>query len=290
MKKKKNDIDFYLVLGIIAIFIFILPYIFAVIAIVLLIKFIKDQINQSRLYNRLYNRENCLQIIGHLECLNENLTNKILFGENIVSLAKTDVSFENMRKLYKKIFQSIKIRYDGGNLKFDNTDRDTLKKYNIEYSCTPLIIRFLPKEEREIVFYVFPETILSFAEGEKKVVFIGAYNFSLLNIWYEPITYSLEAVVEEKSRNPIEYYYEYNPVPDAEIVSCDWLVKNMDGSRSFKGGLLPEHNPLIFQLKYAKVNYQFGQLLEVVEYSNYNTATQFVNSYVKYSKLKTEEK
>lgn len=234
---------------------------------------------------KFYNRENCLSKIGRRDLLNQELTNKILLRQGIVKLGQDRINLDNIRSVYENILKSVEVKFCNKALKIDNVSRNPFLEYNIQYGCKPLVLRFANRQKRGLVFYVFPETVLAFAEGVERKVFIGAYDLRALRIDCAPVIYPFNVIVAEKTKNPIEYYYRYSPVPDAQIAYCDWTIKNLDGSRSFKGGLLPEHNPLKFELRYARVQYNFGQLSTIVEYSNYSEVKRFTESYIKYLRI-----
>ena len=132
-----------------------------------------------------------------------------------------------------------------------------------------MAIRFTDENDGGYVFYAFPETVLAFVEGPEQVVFLAAYHPSALKITCNPASHRVQKVVQEKTQNPIRYYDKFNPIRDAEIISSQWKEVNKDGSRSFKGGLLPEHNPITYTLKYGKVVYKFGAVSAANAYSRF---------------------
>ena len=281
MSKRKNDDCSSSLLGIGAVILVvvalikaILPVLLGVLGIFLLYKLFA----YIGLVTVFYNRENGLNIIGSKHLLNHELTNKILAGQH-VEVGNNSENLNEMCELYNQIIKS-KIVDCKEKHKIDGEGRKLFSRNNIYCCCQPLaVIRYLAYKNKGYVFYVFPETILVFAEGSENCVFIGAYSLSLLNISYGMAVHSFDVVVEERTKYNIEYYYSYSPVPDAKIVHCDWAITNMDGSRSFKGGLLSANNPLQFELGYAEVTYQIGNLKSKIQYSNYSASVQFINKY-----------
>ena len=255
-----------------------LPYILIAVGIVFLIYLINNLADTLRFYNR----DNCRAKIGGYNFADSKLTANILSTQGTKIVGKKDSNFEVVRNLYKKTFKSVDIKFKDKEIEIDNTYYDSFKKYNIVCKCEPIVFKFPEPKNRKIVFYVFPETVLAFAEGKICKVFIGAYTSKLFNFSCEPVIHQSKAVVYEKSKNQIEYYYKFNPVSDAEIVHCEWTVKNIDGSRSFRGGLLPENNPLKFDLRYMRIKFKIGQLSATVEYSNYNSSKRFEEEYKTY--------
>ena len=254
-----------------------LPYIFPAIILFLCVLLFIDIFSAVKFYNR----KRLIKELGGSGCYFEDLSNKISRKEPVVF--SSNEIFNQLYTFYAETLLSRDVKYKEGNLKIDSTGKVLFDKYNIVYKKSPITVRFILRKRRGVVFYIFPNAILAFAEGPFKKAFIGAYSLNLLNISYTRSIHPCNVVVDERTKNPIEYYYKYNPVPDSDIHYCDWTVKNLDGSRSFKGGLLPEHNPLIFELKYAQIKYEFGSMNAVVIYSNHSAAKQFVEGYLTYT-------
>ncbi|MBR2320533.1 MAG: hypothetical protein IKA57_00180 [Clostridia bacterium] len=274
MSKQTNYTSFPLLLLVIVLIpiIFILKYILPLLPIVYLIWVLG-----------YYNRKNCQIKINLPHLLDEELTKKILAKQGVVEIGSKDEKLKKIRISYENTLKSNAInKCKNSKFKIDNISKKPFQKYHIKCLCKPLILRFARTKRRGFVFYVFPKTILAFVEGPEAKVFIGAYNPQALSLCFNDTIYPFSVVVHERTKNPIHEYYSYNPIPDAPIIACDWSVTNADGSRSFRGGLLPEHNPLNFELKYMQVNYIFGQLSTTIDYSNYEETKKFANSLTTY--------
>ncbi|MBE5744418.1 MAG: hypothetical protein E7358_06925 [Clostridiales bacterium] len=286
MSKKNSGIDAAIggVLLMLILSSIIVPYIlivFGIVILILIIKKITKIVKAKKEENNFFNRDNCIQKIGGIQYLNKELTNKILFRQGVVSLTCDNEANNHVNKLLKKSFDSRVVNTDSYNTSVSATYKKSIVAYKINSDAYPIAFRFLFEKSREIVFYMFSDVILAFAENEKRTNFIGAYDLGLLKVDCQADYVRKTRVVYDKSKEEISNYYRYNPIVDAEIYSCDWTVKNLDGSRSFKGGLLPEHNPLIFILKFAKVQYTFGKLNMTVNFSNYCSAKDFVDEFIK---------
>ena len=121
----------------------------------------------------------------------------------------------------------------------------------------------------EYVFHLFNNVTLVFLTTyEGKSEFLVALDSSVVKVTAEKKLCEKTVVVYEKSRLPIREYDGYCPVSDSKILSSRWTKTNLDGSRSFAGGLKPENNPLIFTLEYGVLNIAFGGITFEVSFSN----------------------
>ena len=124
-------------------------------------------------------------------------------------------------------------------------------------------------DQSEYVFHLFNNIILVFLTTyEGKSEFLVALDSSAVKVTAKKKLCEKTVVVYEKSRLPIREYDGYCPVSDAKILSSRWTKTNLDGSRSFAGGLKPENNPLIFTLEYGVLNIAFCGITFEVSFSN----------------------
>ena len=113
-------------------------------------------------------------------------------------------------------------------------------------------VSYLSFSNREIGVILLPNTILVVLIKRNTTQFLCALLSSAFSVRFiETTNVSRSIVVSEKTREPIEYYDKYNKYTDSRIVSRHWDRTNLDGSRSFSGGLKPENNPLILTLEYG---------------------------------------
>ena len=288
---KKDDKVYYWFIGVavvLAVLSIILPYLLIAVAVAVIIfvgikikKLVEERSGIRSEENSFFNRNDCLAKIGGQDFFDVNLTSKILSRQGFIQIDSGNTQAVLLHKSLKKCFSSEKIYQNSCDVKIDNNHNKSIVKYDIKCNISPIVFRFLQGKGREIVFYVYPTTILSFAENETKSKFIGAYRSEFFKATMMSISKEFEVVVPDKSRDDISKYYTYNPVSEAEILYCNWRVTNVDGSRSFKGGLLPEHNPLVFRLKFAQIKYDLGLLSITFQYSNYNYAQEFIDEYKK---------
>lgn len=136
---------------------------------------------------------------------------------------------------------------------------------------------------RKYYIVIFSNTILLFMDHcNKPVKFLCALKQTAFNVSFKTETIEKIVAVHETSREPIEYYEKYNPVPDSKILNCNWEVTNRDGSRSFRGGLKPENNPLHFYLEYGVVTLSICSASLEYGFSNSDLAKIFAEEYSKY--------
>ena len=136
---------------------------------------------------------------------------------------------------------------------------------------------------RKYYIVIFSNTILLFMDPcNKPVKFLCALKQTAFNVSFKTETIEKTVAVHETSREPIEYYEKYNPVPDSKILNCNWEVTNRDGSRSFRGGLKPENNPLHFYLEYGVVTLTICSTSLEYGFSNSDLAKIFAEEYSKY--------
>lgn len=126
----------------------------------------------------------------------------------------------------------------------------------------------IPYTGKSFLIYIFEKVMLVYfkpqKDGEK---FLAALNTSTLKISSRKTSYQKSVIVWEKTRLPIREYDSYSPVKDAKIISSQWLKTNIDGQRSFAGGLKPENNPLVFTLQYGVLEICFGSTTYNITFS-----------------------
>lgn len=221
-----------------------------------------------------------------------------------VTVGKKDPAFQEMLETTKQVFLSQDAIHSGTVLSClpSKTVASTINNYHgfwanpmkdgfgIEPACDPIIIRSSDRDYRGYVFYVFPETVLAFLEGPEQVVFVAAYKPEALALSSCIYRKNISTIVYEKSQKEIRYYDRFCPVKDAPILSSKWEVTNQDGSRSFKGGLLPEHNPLHFELKYGTLAVRFGDYSVSSSFSRFDAVARLTAMHSKYNKQQAANK
>lgn len=136
---------------------------------------------------------------------------------------------------------------------------------------------------RKYWFFVFSDTVLVFINPcDKPVEFLCALKTNAILVSFKTKIVERTVTIYETSREPIEYYTKYNPVPDSKIYSLHWEVTNSDGSRSFRGGLKPENNPLHFDLEYGVVTISICGVNLEYGFSNSDLAKKFADTYSGY--------
>lgn len=140
-------------------------------------------------------------------------------------------------------------------------------------------------ETRHKKYYivVFSNTVLLFIDPcNKPVTFLCALKTTAFQVSFQTKTIERTVTVHETSREPVAYYKKFNPVPDSKILSLNWETTNRDGSRSFRGGLKPENNPLHFSLEYGAVTLRICSADIEYGFSNSGLAKTFAEAYSKY--------
>lgn len=239
-----------------------------------------------------YDRDRRIEEINLPNLIDQKLTEAIISAVSSgtsVTVGRKDKDFENICESHSLCEASSDILVPGDNHAADSVSKAVFANFGIKTECKPMVIRFTDENDSGYVFYAFPETVLAFVEGPEQVVFLAAYHPSALKITCNPASHRVQRVVQEKTQNPIRYYDKFNPIRDAEIISSQWKEVNKDGSRSFKGGLLPEHNPITYTLKYGKVVYQFGAVSAANAYSRFKPSNLLATAYTAYSTGKSAE-
>jgi len=211
--------------------------------------------------------------------LTESIVQAAASGKTI-SVGSDTAAFHSLKDAYNNIMKSSDILQADSALSAQNTGRALTAANGIDAKTSPMILRYVGENNGGYVFYVFPETTLVFVEGPEQVVFIAAYYPTVLSLTCGALRYTLRPqVIPDKTQNPIRYYDRYCPVRDALIISSRWEVTNKDGSRSFRGGLLPENNPLHFTLKYGKLTVKLGDYSVDTSFSRYNQTVLLADAY-----------
>ena len=138
----------------------------------------------------------------------------------------------------------------------------------------------IPYTEKSFLIHIFEKVILVYflpQSGCKN--FLAALNTSTLKISSRKTSYRESVIVWEKTRLPIREYDSYSPVKDAKIISSQWTKTNIDGQRSFAGGLKPENNPLIFTLQYGILSLCFNNTTYNIEFSRSEETFEAVSAF-----------
>ena len=223
-----------------------------------------------------YDRNRRIQELNANDYIDLDLTNAIINAANsgkAVAIGQDSKFFQDYRDSYEDLFRSQDIRHSGN--KLFNSESDSLSGNGIAAKSKPLIFRYVGENNGGYAFYIFNETVLAFIEGPEKRVFLAAYRPNVINYNLHWGRVEEKLIVHDKTQYNIRHYYKHNPVPEAEIESATWEVVNKDGSRSFRGGLLPEHNPLIFRLRYGALELHFGDFANTTYFSNVKAFREF---------------
>lgn len=133
-----------------------------------------------------------------------------------------------------------------------------LSKNNIQTNAPLMCFSFgsgnFEWSTKDICAIILPTTILLFKIDNQCTIFLCALFSTAFRVnFVEKFNVEKKIVVEEKSKEPIEYYDKFNTFNDSTIIARKWEKTNLDGTRSFAGGLKPENNPLHLTLEYAKI-------------------------------------
>lgn len=294
-KKRKNKGDDFLYLFIaipIAIIMFFkehveLAIILGVILLVSIVLVIFAKRAKRASYLRwYYDRDRRIAELNLNSYLDEQITNEITNAQadgKAVNIDKSNILFNDVVDAYEMLMKSNEIVNGNDKLVIDYLTEEVINKFKINATSTPFVFKYIGENNGGYAFYVFPEIILTFLEGPENKIFIAAYKPSALKMTCTAVSVKKgNIVVNDKTQNSIRYYDKYNPIKDAEIISSGWKVVNQDGSRSFRGGLLPQNNPLHFILKYGKITITMGDYSMETSFSRYKYARDFVKLYSDY--------
>lgn len=182
-------------------------------------------------------------------------------------------------------------------LVLDSFVKNVLALYNLQSQHS--FIAFQLKDDDGILNgqYINGKKYLICAYAHTILIFVDPGNMPyqfLFALYPEALTFSFstqlvekEMIVWETSKEPIEYYDKFSPAPDSKIVSRSWRRTNRDGSRSFAGGLKPEHNPLLFLLEYGVISIEICSNIRLqVSFSNGSLSQAFGREYEAYQNSK----
>lgn len=234
-----------------------------------------------------YDRDRRIAELNINHMFDVELTNAIFKAQQegtTVSIGKANHSFDSFKEAFKLATQSSEIIQGKDALSASNSGRALTATFGIQTTYDPVILRYIGENNGGYAFYVFPETVLAFVEGPEQVVFLAAYKPEALKIMCSSTSVTKSKIVYDKTQYDIRYYDKHCPVRDAEIISSRWEVVNQDGSRSFRGGLKPEHNPLHFNLKYGKVTFSVGGYSMHTIFSRYMPSMTLVAAHEMYKK------
>ena len=246
--------------------------------------------------NHYYDKERWKSLINAPQQLDADLTNAIesaVANGTTVKIGSENNAFVEMRNAIPEVFLSKHQIPSGVVLScldfkhvMNNASTSNIvplgEQFGIKPVCVPMILRSNDKKRRGLVLYVFGETVLAFVEGPERVVFIGAYKHDVLTISCTVERVHKSVIVNDHSQEIAAYYSHYNPIKDATIIGSHWEVTNQDGRRSFRGGLLPENNPLHFTLKYGKMTWNIGNYSVYSAFSRYAAVERISSLYNNY--------
>lgn len=302
-RKKTNDINgcalliFCALLAVLYIFTSIIGFfithvwlaiLFAIIVVVIVSYVVISKKKKHAKYLRwFYDRDRRITELNADTFIELDLTNAIIQaasnGSTVMIGRENTTALNNVKEAYRLTLQSSHILQSDDILSAEDTGRALTVANGIEAASEPMILRYIGEHNSGYVFYIFPETILAFFEGPEQVVFIAAYKPAALSLSCSILSYELSPqIIPDKTKNPIRYYDRYCPVRDAQIISSRWEVANKDGSRSFRGGLKPEKNPLYFTLKYGNLTVTLGDYSVDTSFSRYDPTMYLAVAYSKF--------
>lgn len=230
----------------------------------------------------LFSRTNGLRTIHAEKNLDEELTEEILKAISSNDKIKIDSDYEDFRKahiVYNQLLNSEVIGYPD---KLFATNDDELEASvsqakGVCAKVSPIVMKYYDKNRIAFSFHIYPQRILVYLENSFESIFVAAYYTDVLKLKSAEFIFNAEPVViDERSKEPMEYYDKFCPVSDAEIIESHWKVTNKDGSRSFRGGLSPENNPLYFSLRFGALSIDVGNFHGETTFSRYMSVVEFV--------------
>lgn len=225
-----------------------------------------------------YDRNRNITVLNANDCIDVELTKAIeeaAKSGKCIAVGNETISFKELRKLYNTVMNSNDVVSSNRTLQTTKSDAIT-GKYGVNAKCDPLVFRYIGENNGGYVFYVFPETTIVFVEGPEKKVFLAAYYPDTIKFEYDEGHKDFQRVVPDRTQYSINRYYKYCPVQDAPLIKAWWNVTNKDGSRSFRGGLKPEHNPINFRLLYGQIVLRFGAFSEKTSFSNCEAVREYI--------------
>ena len=257
---------------------------------VALVRFMIKKKKRAEYLRQFYDRERRVAELNADEFIDVALTDAIRQAArngSVIEIGKDDAVLKSIKDAYELVMQSESILQANTVLSNQNSGRALTETNGILVRSEPMVLRYAGENNGGYVFYVFAETILIFIEGIEKSVFIAAYKPTALTLSCSTLKHTLHPqIIMEKTQHSIRYYDKYCPVKDAQIISSHWAVTNKDGSRSFRGGLLPQNNPLYFTLKYGQLTVKLGDYSVNTSFSRYDAVLQLIDIY---NKLKNSE-
>ena len=177
----------------------------------------------------------------------EEITKILRCGGNIDSIVSTpDNNFHNVVSAFNNLCNSEEINHTS---LYKHKDIVSTGAPNICLQIRPDIGAY----EKYFVMVIFSKIILLFLVSNNAPEFLFALNSNALKIHAYTKEKIVPVVIEEKTKNELSYYDKYNPYSDSKIIRSYWERTNLDGSRSFAGGLKPENNPLNYVLEYGLI-------------------------------------
>ena len=234
-----------------------------------------------------FDRKRRLEEINANEFIDTEITkaieNALKTGKN-VAIGNETRSFQDIRDSYNEIWKSEEI-FNGSDGLSQSPGLALTGKKGFVAKCDPVIFNYASERDGGYTFYLFPEVVLVYVEGPERSVFIAAYRPEAFELIFADAHCDKSVIVHEKTQNGIRYYDKFKPVKDAQIIKSQWKVVNKDGSRSFKGGLLPEHNPLTFRLLYANLSVKLGNYTaSTASFSNNRACKEFSDEMSSYAR------
>lgn len=230
----------------------------------------------------LMSRTNGLRTIHAEKHIDLELTEKILTAISNREKTELDSDCDELRKVhiaYNQLLDSEVIGYPD---KLFATNADELEASiahakGVCAKLSPIVMKYYDKNRIAFSFHIYPHRVLVYLENSFASTFVAAYYNDILKLRCTEYLFNAEpVVVNEKSKEPMEYYNKFCPVSNTEIVGSHWKVTNKDGSRSFRGGLSPENNPLYFTLRFGTLAIDVGSFHGKTTFSRYRSVVEFV--------------
>lgn len=245
----------------------------------LLILIIKSAVKAAEVraeINEYYSVSRWTSLIGWTNRMDTSLTEKIRMGER-VCFSNSSTTFANFYNAHVKLFLSQEKTSKDAN-KISN-GQCNLSSYGISYTYNPVVLRSQNDKGRGLCLCIFDGTVLAFVNGPERNVFIGAYDTSALTIESKAVTERKSIRVDGIYNEVASTYKDFCPIKDSKIIAIHWQVENLNGKRSRRGGMLPEHNPLQISLEYALVGWRLGNYSLSVVFSNESEAKKMCSFY-----------
>ncbi len=231
----------------------------------------------------LMSRTNGLRTINAEKYVDSEFTEEILTAISKNEKIELNSDYSNLKKAhiaYNKLLNSEVISYQNKLFATNDNELDAsvVQAKGVSSKLSPIVMKYYYNSRIAFSFHIYPHRVLVYIENLSTSTFVAAYYTDVLKLGYTEYLFHTEPVViNEKSKESVEYYNKFCPISDSEIVESHWKVTNKDGSRSFRGRLSPENNPLFFTLKFGTLSINAGDFHGETTFSRYDSVAEFVD-------------